>query len=80
MKIKRKMDTQLMDKAKNTNSIRVLYKKVGQEPEVKIIKNILKLKKSIIQKNLAIIPYETIYIICHNKKLMKYMKPNIFYH
>lgn len=78
MKIKRKMDTQLMDKAKNTNSIRVLYKKVGQEPEVKIIKNILKLKKSIIQKNLAIIPYETIYIICHNKKLMKYMKPNIF--
>lgn len=78
MKIKRKMDTQLMDKAKNTNSIRVLYKKVGQEPEVKIINNILKLKKSIIQKNLAIIPYETIYIICHNKKLMKYMKPNIF--
>lgn len=78
MKIKRKIDTQLIDKAKNTNSIRVLYKKVGQVPEVKIINNILNLKKVIIQKNLDIIPYETVYIICHNKKLMKYMKPNIF--
>lgn len=72
------MDTHLIDKAKNTNSIRVLYKKVGQVPEVKIINNILKLKKTIIQKNLDILPYETVYIICHNKKLMEYMKPNIF--
>ena len=78
MKIKGKIDTQLIDKAKNTNSIRVLYKKVGQVPEVKIINNILKLKKAIIQNNLDIIPYETVYIICHNKKLMGYMKPNIF--
>ena len=78
MKIKRKIDTQLIDKAKNTNSIRVLYKKVGQVPEVKIINNVYKLKKSIIKNNLDIIPYETVYIICHNKKLMGYMKPNIF--
>ena len=78
MKIKRKIDTQLIDKAKNTNSIRVVYKKVGQVPEVKIINNVYKLKKSIIKNNLDIIPYETVYIICHNKKLMKYMKPNIF--
>lgn len=78
MKIKRKIYTQLIDKAKNTNSIRVLYKKVGQVPEVKIINNIIKLKKAIIQNNLDIIPYETVYIICHNKKLMGYMKPNIF--
>ena len=78
MKIKRKIDTHLMDKAKNTNSIRVLYKKVGQVPEVKIINNLFKLKKTIIKNNLDIIPYETVYIICHNKNLMKYMKPNIF--
>ncbi len=58
--------------------IRVLYKKVGQVPEVKIINNVSKLKKSIVKNNLEIIPYETVYIICHNKKLMKYMKPNIF--
>lgn len=78
MKKKRKIDTHLIYKAKNTNSVRVLYKKVGQVPEVKIINNILRLKKAIIQKNLDIIPYETVYIICHNKKLMEYMKPNIF--
>ncbi len=78
MKIKRKIDTQLIDKAKNTNSIRVLYKKEGQVPEVKIINNLFKLKKAIIKNNLDIIPYETVYIICHNKKLMEYMKPNIF--
>ena len=78
MKIKRKINTQLIDKAKNTNSIRVLYKKVGQIPEVKIINNVYKLKKSIVKNNLDIIPYKTVYIICHNKKLMEYMKPNIF--
>ena len=58
--------------------IRVLYKKAGQVPEVKIINNVSKLKKSIIKNNLDIIPYETVYIICHNKKSMEYMKPNIF--
>lgn len=58
--------------------IRVLYKKVGQVPEVKIINNVSKLKKSIIKNNLDIIPYETVYIICHNKKSMEYMKSNIF--
>lgn len=78
MKIKRKFNKHLLDKAKNTNSIRVLYKKVGRVPEVKVINNILKLKKAIIQKNLDIIPYETVYIICHNQQLMKYKKSNIF--
>jgi len=58
--------------------IRVLYKKVGQVPEVKIINNVSKLKKSIIKNNLDIIPYETVYIICYNKKSMEYMKSNIF--
>ena len=58
--------------------IRVLYKKVGQVPEVKIINNVSKLKKSIIKNNLDIIPYQTVYIICYNKKSMEYMKPNIF--
>lgn len=62
----------------NTNSIRVLYKKVGQTPEIKIIKNIYKLKKAIIQKNLDIVPYEKLFIICHNNKSKFPMRPNIF--
>lgn len=65
-------------KAKNINSLRVLYKKVGQSPEVKIIKNIYKFKKAIIQKNLDIVPYEKSFIICHSNKLKLPMRPNIF--
>ena len=61
------------DKMKN---IRILYKKVGQVPEVKII-SLWKLKKAIIKKKLEIIPYETLYIICNNKKRQKYLPINI---
>lgn len=65
-------------KTKNINSLRVLYKKVGQSPEVKIIKNIYKFKKAIIQKKLDIVPYEKSFIICHSNKLKLPMRPNIF--
>ena len=58
--------------------IRVLYKKVGQPPEVKIIKNLYKLKKTIIQKNLDIFPYEKLIILCHSNKSKIPMRPNIF--
>ena len=57
--------------------IRVLYKKPNKLPEVKIIDNILKLKKTIIKKNLDIIPYERVYIICQTKKFTPYLKQNI---
>ena len=78
MKIKKKINTCLINKANNTNPLRVLYKKVGQNPEVKIISNVYKLKKAIIQKNLDIIPYEKLFIICHNRKTNSNMLPNIF--
>lgn len=66
----------------NTNSndnvpIRVLYKKVGQVPEVKIINNVTKLKQAIIKQNLKIIPYENLYIICKNPKQIPNMRTNI---
>ena len=38
------------------NPIRVLYKKVGQPSEVKIISDVYKLKKAIIERSLDIIP------------------------
>ena len=37
--------------------IRVLYKKVGQIPEVKIISDVYKLKKAIVQRNLDATKY-----------------------
>ncbi len=57
--------------------IRVLYKKVGQVPKVKIINNVTKLKKAIIKQNLKIIPYENLYIICKNPKQIPDMRTNI---
>lgn len=68
----------IIPKTQNTNSIRVLYKKVGQTPKVKIINNIYKLKKAIIQKKLDIVPYEKLFIICHSNKSKLPMRPNIF--
>lgn len=67
----------LISKSQNKNSIRVLYKEVGKKPEVRIINNIQKLKKEIINKSLIIIPYESAFIICNNQELMKYMPLNI---
>ena len=49
-----KKDNKIYAKSKNTNSIRVLYKKVGKAPEIKIIPNVFILKKAIVKKQLNI--------------------------
>ena len=77
MKKKKYSKTTLINKAKNNAPIRVLYKKTGQPPETKIIDNIFKLKKAIVKKNLTIIPYENLYIICNNIKFIPNEKANI---
>ena len=69
----------IINKANNSEPIRVLYKKVGQVPKVMIIDNVFKLKKFIVERNLDIIAYQTTYIICNNKKLMNNMTPNIVF-
>ena len=71
-------DTNIMNKANNKSSIRVLYKKVGLAPEVKIISNVQKLKKAIIHKKLHIVPYENLFIICKYKKPKLNIPQNIF--
>lgn len=68
---------QLENKAENSNSIRVIHKKAGQLPTIKIIPNIFILKKAIIKRKLDIIPYESLYIICNSKPLINCMQPNI---
>lgn len=67
----------LSEKAKNTDPIRVIYKRAGETPEIKIIDNAFKLKKAIIEYNLEIIPYEKVYIICNNQKEKNNMEANI---
>ena len=68
MKHKKKYENKIIEKSKNTTPIRVLYKKVGQLPEVKII---------IVKRKLEIIPYENLYIICNNRKAIPNTKSNI---
>ena len=75
--IKNTKENKILEKSKNNFPIRVLYKKTGQAPEVKIINNVLKLKKAIIKRKLYIIPYQTVYIICNNKKAVSNKTPNI---
>ncbi|MBO5397642.1 MAG: hypothetical protein J6A36_01725 [Clostridia bacterium] len=77
--MKNRNDKYITIKANNTEPIRVLYKKVGEVPKVMIIDNLFKLKRFIVQRNLDIIPYQTAYIICNNKELMKNMTPNIVF-
>ena len=69
----------ITSKAKNSTAIRVLYKNVGQVPMVKIVNNVFKLKKAVINKKLAIIPYQNVFIICNNKKEMKKLPLNVVF-
>lgn len=75
--MKKKKGNKIYIKSQNNSSIRVLYKKVGKIPEIKIISNVLTLKKAIIKKQLDIIPYEGAYIICNNTRLNNFMRANI---
>ncbi len=75
--MKEKTLDKIITKSQNTNVIRVLYKEPQKNPEVKIIDNMQKLKREIINKKLIIIPYESAFIVCNNKELMEDMTPNI---
>jgi len=77
MNTKKYSNKKITTKATNTKPIRVLYKKAGQPPEIKIIDNIFKLKKAIVNKKLSIIQYENLFIICNNKNKRTYLTHNI---
>ncbi len=77
MKNKKKYENKIVEKSRNTTPIRILYKKKGQAPETKIIDNVFKLKKAIIERKLDIIPYENLYIICNNRKSIPNTRSNI---
>lgn len=76
-RISSEKEKQLLEKARNVGLLRVIYKKPNQEPEVKIIDNLFRLKKAIVEYDLEIIPLQNVYIICHNKEQRKDMEQNI---
>lgn len=57
--------------------LRVIYKKVGQEAEERILKNEYKLKKYVVEGKLDIIPYDNIFILC--PKQGTHLKVNVFF-
>lgn len=77
--MRNKYPKKLINKANNKKQLRVLYKQVGKNPKIKIINDLSKLKRMIIQNNFEIIPYENIFIICNNKKISKSMPINIIF-
>lgn len=77
--MKNRYQKNLINKANNTNQLRVLYKQVGKNPKIKIINDLSKLKRMIIQNSFEIIPYEDIFIVCNNKKISKSMPINIIF-
>lgn len=77
MRDNKQVKNDILTKSKNNAPIRVLYKKTGQPPQIKIIASVFTLKKAITKKKLEIMPYENLYIICNNKKLISNTKSNI---
>ena len=67
----------LLEKAKNKNSLRVIYKAPGKEPEVRIIPNVFILKKAVINRQLEIIPYQNVFIVFNKQKEMQKEPINI---
>lgn len=58
-------------------NIRVLYKKTGQPPQIKFIKDMLPIKKLIISGDLELVKFENCIIVCNNRKKNKNKIPNI---
>ncbi len=70
-------DTKLLEKARNKNKLRVIYKAPGKDPEVRIIPNVFILKKAVINRQLEIIPYQNVFIVFNKQKEMQKEPINI---
>ena len=70
-------NTKLLEKARNKNKLRVIYKAAGKDPEVRIIPNVFILKKAIINRQLDIIPYQNVFIVFNKQKEMQKEPINI---
>ena len=70
-------NTKLLEKARNKNKLRVIYKAPGKDPEVRIIPNVFILKKAVINRQLEIIPYQNVFIVFNKQKEMQKEPINI---
>ncbi len=59
--------------------LRVLYKKVGENPVVKIINASLEAKQELVGGLIEVIPYEDVLIICNEEGKILNMPPNVVF-
>ena len=61
------------------NKIRILYKKVGEEPKEMLIDNTLEAKQKLVGGLIEVVPYEDLIIICNEEGKLLGLKPNLVF-
>ena len=64
---------------KQEEQLRILYKKTGRVPKVRIINNTLEAKQQLVKGLIEVIPYEDMLIICNEEGKIKELTPNIIF-
>lgn len=59
--------------------IRILYKEVGNDPEVRFIENTLEAKQKLVGGLIEVVPYEDVLIICNEEGKILNMPPNLVF-
>ena len=59
--------------------MRVLYKKVGENPVVKIINASLEAKQELVGGLIEVVPYENVLIICNEEGKILNLQPNVVF-
>ena len=59
------------------NKIKVLYKKVGREPEVVEIENTLQAMQSLVGGFIEVIPYDYYELVCNDAGILQGLYPNV---
>ncbi len=64
---------------KTKELLRILYKKVGKLPKVKIIKNTLEAKQELVKGLIEVIPYKDMLLICNEEGKLLNESPNVIF-
>lgn len=59
--------------------IRILYKEVGNDPEVRFIENTLEAKQKLVGGLIEVVPYDDVLIICNEEGKILNMPPNLVF-
>lgn len=74
-----KTDEKLINSSVPRGKMRVLYKKVGENPVVKIINASLEAKQELVGGLIEVVPYEDVLIICNEEGNILNMPPNVVF-